>query len=62
MCPHCGEVTYVFSRGGGEAMAAKAGVPVLATIPLDPMIVEAGDTGRPDFYHYSKSPGGAAVR
>jgi ATP-binding protein involved in chromosome partitioning len=56
VCPHCGEVTYVFSRGGGEAMAAKAGVPVLATIPLDPMIVEAGDNGRPHFYHYSKSP------
>ncbi|MHB0979845.1 MAG: iron-sulfur cluster carrier protein MrpORP [Thermoleophilia bacterium] len=56
VCPHCGEVTHVFSKGGGQAMAAKAGVPLLASVPLDPMIVEAGDAGRPYVYHYSKSP------
>ena len=56
VCPHCGEVTHVFSQGGGAAMAAKAGVPFLASVPLDPMIVEAGDAGRPYVYHYSKSP------
>jgi len=37
-------------------MAAKAGVPLLASVPLDPTIVEAGDAGRPYIYHYSKSP------
>jgi len=56
VCPKCGEVTYVFSKGGGEAMAAKAGVPFLARVPIDPAIVEAGDAGRPYIYHYSKSP------
>lgn len=56
VCPKCGEVTHVFSKGGGEDMAAKAGVPLLASVPLDPMIVEAGDSGRPYVYHYSKSP------
>ena len=56
VCPHCGEVTHVFSKGGGGAMAAKAGVPLLASVPLDPMIVEAGDTGRPYLYQYWKSP------
>ncbi len=56
VCPHCGEVTNVFSKGGGAAMAAKAGVPLLASVPLDPMIVEAGDAGKPYVYHYSKSP------
>ena len=55
VCPHCGEVTHVFSKGGGRAMATKAGVPLLASVPLDPMIVEAGDAGRPYIYHYSKS-------
>jgi ATP-binding protein involved in chromosome partitioning len=55
VCPHCGKVTYVFSRGGGQAMASQAGVPLLASIPLDPMIVEAGDAGVPHFSHYSKS-------
>ena len=56
VCPHCGEVTHVFSKGGGAAMAAKAGVPLLASVPLDPAIVEAGDAGEPYIYHYSKSP------
>lgn len=56
VCPKCGEVTYVFSKGGGETMAAKAGVPFLASVPLDPAIVQAGDSGKPYIYHYSKSP------
>ncbi len=56
VCPKCGEVTNVFSKGGGADMAAKAGVPLLASVPLDPAIVEAGDSGRPYIYHYSKSP------
>jgi Mrp family chromosome partitioning ATPase len=47
VCPHCGQVTHVFSRGGGSSMADKAGVPFLGSIPLDPAIVEAGDSGRP---------------
>lgn len=55
VCPHCGEVTHVFSQGGGQVMASKAGVPLLASVPLDPIIVEAGDSGRPYIYHYSKS-------
>jgi len=56
VCPHCGQITHVFSKGGGAAMAAKAGVPLLASVPLDPMIVEAADAGRPYIYHHSKSP------
>lgn len=55
VCPHCGEVTHVFSRGGGETMADTAGVPFLGSIPLDPAIVEAGDSGRPYVEAYSTS-------
>lgn len=55
VCPHCGKTTHVFSQGGGAAMASKAGVPLLASIPLDPAIVEAGDAGRSFIYHHSKS-------
>lgn len=56
VCPRCGEITHIFNEGGGAAMAAEAGIPLLASIPLDPAIVEAGDTGRSYVYHYSKSP------
>ena len=55
VCPHCGEVTHVFSRGGGSSMAEKAGVPFLGSIPLDPAIVEAGDSGRPYVEAYPES-------
>ena len=47
VCPSCGEVTAVFSRGGGERMAREMGVPFLGSIPLDPAIVTAGDAGEP---------------
>jgi Mrp family chromosome partitioning ATPase/predicted Fe-Mo cluster-binding NifX family protein len=55
VCPHCGETTHVFSKGGGANMAAKAGIPLLASIPLDPAIVEAADAGRSFIYHYSET-------
>jgi ATP-binding protein involved in chromosome partitioning len=55
-CPQCGEVTNVFSHGGGAAMAAKAGVPLLASIPLDPAIVRSGDAGMSFVHLHSNSP------
>jgi ATP-binding protein involved in chromosome partitioning len=47
VCPHCQKETEVFSRGGGAAMAARLGLPLLATLPLDPAVRSAGDRGRP---------------
>jgi len=47
VCPHCGERTDLFKRGGGERMAAEMGVPFLGAIPLDPQVVASGDDGRP---------------
>ena len=37
----------VFGSGGGDALAAQLGVPLLGTIPLDPMLRGAGDAGQP---------------
>ena len=45
VCPHCGERTDVFKTGGGEHAAAELGVPFLGRIPLDPRVVESGDSG-----------------
>lgn len=56
VCPHCGEVTHVFSQGGGAAMAAKAGVPLLASVPLDPAIVSSGDSGHSFVHAHASSP------
>jgi ATP-binding protein involved in chromosome partitioning len=37
----------VFGTGGGEALAAELGVPLLGTVPLDPRLREQGDLGEP---------------
>ena len=46
-CPHCGETTDIFHRGGGEQMSHNLGVPFLGALPLDADIVTSGDEGRP---------------
>jgi ATP-binding protein involved in chromosome partitioning len=46
-CPHCGQSTDIFRRGGGERMSRQLGVPFLGAIPLDADVVTGGDEGRP---------------
>jgi ATP-binding protein involved in chromosome partitioning len=47
VCPHCGEATDIFKKGGGERTAALLGTAFLGFIPLDPKIVLGGDSGLP---------------
>jgi ATP-binding protein involved in chromosome partitioning len=61
VCPHCGEVIDVFSRGGGKKAAAELGVPYLGAIPLDPAMVKAGDEGKPMILQHSGSLTSKAV-
>lgn len=46
-CPHCGEVTDIFSRGGGEKEAREYEIPFLGSVPIDPLLVQGGDNGTP---------------
>ena len=46
-CPNCGEVIDLFKIGGGEHSAADMDVPFLGRIPIEPKIVESGDSGIP---------------
>ncbi|MDX5348021.1 MAG: Mrp/NBP35 family ATP-binding protein [Hymenobacteraceae bacterium] len=39
---------YIFGQGGGEALAAKHNIPLLAQIPLVQSIREGGDAGTPE--------------
>jgi Mrp family chromosome partitioning ATPase len=34
-CPCCGEISNVFSSGGGQVMATEMGVPFLGSVPVD---------------------------
>jgi ATP-binding protein involved in chromosome partitioning len=47
LCPHCGEVSDPFGRGGAEAAANDLGVPFLGRVPLDLAIRTASDAGTP---------------
>jgi len=57
-CPHCGQKIDIFKIGGGEKAAAEMGVLFLGRIPLDPKIVELGDTGEPFIFKEEGTPAG----
>jgi len=46
-CPHCGEVSDPFGKGGAEAAAESLGIPFLGRVPLDIAIRTASDAGTP---------------
>jgi ATP-binding protein involved in chromosome partitioning len=47
ICPHCRKASRIFSKGGAKTLSEKYGVPVLGYIPLDPLVCETGEVGRP---------------
>ncbi len=56
VCPECNKTVDIFKSGGGEKMAQDMNVPFLGKIPIDPKIVEAGDSGKPFIYFYGETP------
>ncbi len=46
-CPHCGEVSDPFGKGGVEEAAGRLELPFLGRIPLDLAIRQGGDSGAP---------------
>ena len=55
VCPHCGEVTNIFKSGGGEAAAKELNVQFLGRVPIEPGVVDAGDSGMPVVLKYPES-------
>src|SRR5947208_11665 len=53
--PAPGQKHYLFGRGGGQRMAADAGVPFLGEVPIDPRVTECGDQGEPIVQRYPDS-------
>jgi ATP-binding protein involved in chromosome partitioning len=47
ICPHCGEGSDPFGRGGAEAAAKDIGVPFLGRLPLSAAVRAASDAGNP---------------
>lgn len=55
-CPCCGTVTDIFHRGGGQQIAESLGVRFLGAIPIDPAVVDGGDSGRTSVTETPDSP------
>lgn len=60
-CPHCNEPAYIFGRGGGAVTAASYGVPFLGEVPLNVMLRECGDAGKPVVVADPESPAARAL-
>jgi ATP-binding protein involved in chromosome partitioning len=46
ICPHCKNSIDIFKSGGGLKASKDFLIPFLGKIPLDPQIVESGDSGK----------------
>jgi ATP-binding protein involved in chromosome partitioning len=51
----------LFGSGGGEALAAEIGAPLLGKIPLDPALREAADRGEPLVWERPDAEGSRAI-
>ncbi len=60
-CPHCGELTEIFGRGGGERFAEEHGIPFLGGIPLDITVRQGGDVGVPAVAQREPGPAAKAL-
>ena len=60
-CPHCGKSIDLFKVGGGKKAAVELMVPFLGSIPIDPNIVEACDTGKAYITDFVESPAAQAM-
>ena len=47
VCPHCGQETDIFKKGGTEQIAKDYNIPYLGNIPIMPEIVQDSDSGIP---------------
>ena len=51
----------LFGAGGGEELANDLGVPLIARVPLDPMVVDGGDVGAPVVDAHPDAPSAQAI-
>jgi len=45
-CPHCGKQIDLFMSNGAALLAAKEGIELLGSLPIDPELVRLGDRGQ----------------
>ncbi len=60
-CPHCGEHSEIFTKGGGQRLAEELGVPLLGRIPLQAGMTSLADQGKPVVIAEPESPAAKAL-
>jgi len=61
VCPHCGEETDLFGRGGGERIARAMEVPFLGRMPISAAMVAASDAGTPLVLEAPEDPAAVVI-
>jgi ATP-binding protein involved in chromosome partitioning len=61
VCPHCGEATEIFGRGGGERFAQEHSIDFLGGVPLDITVRQGGDVGVPAVAQREPGPAARAL-
>ena len=51
----------IFGAGGGAQLATELGVPLLASVPIDPRVAEGADAGRPVVIDRPDTPAAVAI-
>lgn len=51
----------IFGSGGGEMLADELGVPLLASVPIDPTVSVGSDAGKPIVRHQPDTPASQAI-
>jgi ATP-binding protein involved in chromosome partitioning len=62
VCPHCGEATEIFGRGGGERFAQRNELEYFGGIPLDVKLRQGGDVGVPAVAQREPGPAAEVLR
>ena len=56
VCTNCGHVEHIFGEGGGQRLAAEAGVRLLGVLPLDAQVRAEADGGAPTVISAAGTP------
>ncbi len=62
VCPHCGEETEIFGRGGGQRFAERNELEYFGGIPIDVKVRQGGDAGVPAVAQREPGPAAEVMR
>ena len=62
VCPHCGETTEIFGRGGGQRFAQRNELEYFGGVPIDVKVRQGGDAGVPAVAQREPGPAAQVLR